>query len=86
MLFDLMFIGKGPDMLGLLYDSCYAERLLQAVKLTHQSKQWEEVAVPHELLHQPFWRAHEPIGGRLSGHVFSFRGSSFDFPEDENST
>jgi len=79
----VMFIGEGPDMLALLYDSSWAERPSQALKLTSQSRQWEEVPVPHDYHNQPLWMAHEPIGDRLSGHVFSPRDRSFRLPKDK---
>ena len=79
----IMFIGEGPDMLALLYDSSWAERPAQAARLTHQSRRWENVPVPQEYCDQPLWMAHEPIGDRLSGYVFSPRDKSFRLPEQQ---
>lgn len=79
----LMFIEGGPGLVALLYDSGLTERPAYCKRLEDLSGQWAAVVIPPEFRDQPLWAAHEPIGDRLSGYVYSPRDRSFDLPESQ---
>ncbi len=79
----LMFIDGGPGLVALLYDSGLTERPTYCKRLEDLSGQWAAVVVPPEFRDQPLWAAHEPIGDRLSGYVYSPRDPSIDLPDSQ---
>lgn len=66
-----MFIDNGPDILGLLYETHRTGESARAVRLTHNSRKWEDVSVPKEYCRSSHWKTLEPMGDRLSGHLYS---------------
>lgn len=79
----LMFIDAGPGLMALLYDSGLPERPAYCRRLEDLSGQWAAVVIPPEFHDQPLSAAHEPIGDRLSGYVYSPRDPSFAVPESQ---
>ncbi|MHC4983148.1 MAG: hypothetical protein ACYTF6_08280 [Planctomycetota bacterium] len=80
----IMLAEREGGLLALLYESSWAKKPTCSKRLKDTDGRWDDSEVPDEFQDKPLWAVPEPVGGRLSGHVYMPLDRSFDLPEEQS--